>query len=183
MSDFNLGDVPDLSGVTEQEQSPFTEGWYEGTIQGQRSFTDRNGNDRLFESSDTPSVAGDSRNIRLQVEVKRASDGRIMNTSALVNYRPEDLSASTVAQVLAHKEKVAAGEEWGPMFRPFATLQRLGKLQKIAGVRQLGRNGNGGLDLHPIFGKKAYFKLATDDRNPQYMKIADFRETKPKSVL
>ena len=183
MSDFNLGDIPDLSGVTEQEQAPFEKGWYAGTILGQRSFTDRNGNDRLFESTDTPSVAGDSRNIRLQVEVKRASDGRVMNISALVNYRPEDLSADTVSAVLAHKEKVAAGEEWGPMFRPFATLQRLGKLQKIAGVRQLGRNGNGGLDLHPLYNKAGYFKLEQDDRNPQYMKIADFRETKPKSVL
>ena len=76
LSDFNLTDIPDLSGVTEQEQAPFEKGWYAGTILGQRSFTDRNGNDRLFESTDTPSVAGDSRNIRLQVEVKRASDGR-----------------------------------------------------------------------------------------------------------
>jgi hypothetical protein len=181
----NLGDIPDLSGVgDEQSSGAFVDGWYEGRIQAKREFTDKNGNDRLFESGDTPSANGESRNIRLQVELTRASDGRTLNTSTLINYQPTDLTAETVAAIAAQKEKnKESGErQWGPLFRSFMSLTRLGKLQKIAGVRQLQRNGDGGLDLTPVYGKTAYFKLGEDDRNPQYKAIVDFRETKPTKV-
>lgn len=179
---LNLGDIPDLSGIEESQPEPIANGWYTGTILAKREFTDKNGNDRVFESSDEVSARGDSRNIRLQVELKRTSDGRTLNTSAMINYQPEDLSKETVQAVA---ERNASGsKEWGELFRPFMTLSRLSKLQKIAGVRQLQRNGNGGLDLKPLFGKQAYFRLKDDDRNPQYKQVAEFREDKPaKSVV
>lgn len=177
---LNIPDIPDLSGIQDPSRSePFNDGWYEGTIVERRELTDRSGNERIFESDDQPSQAGDSRNIRLQTELVRVSDGRKLGTNVLINYRPEDLSAEAVAQVTAQMEAVKGGGEWGPYFRPFMTLNRLGKLQKIAGVRQLQRNGNGGLDLHPLYGKKAYFRLAPDTRNPEFKAIVDFRETKP----
>jgi hypothetical protein len=184
MSNLNLGDIPDLSGIEDVKPEPFDNGWYEGTILAKREFTDSNGNDRVFESSDQPSQKSDSRNIRLQVMLKRQSDGRVLNTSTLVNYQPTDLSQETVQAIAAHREKVvASGEDWGSLFRPFMTLQRLGKLQKIAGVRQLQRNGDGGLDLKPLFGKTAYFKIAEDSRNPVYKEVKDFRETKPTKAV
>lgn len=181
---FNLGDIPDLSGIDDRaEFQPFENGWYAGTILSKREFTDKNGNDRVFESTDTVSQKGDSRNIRLQLELKRQSDGRVLNVSTLINYSPEDLSQETVQKVAEHKEKVnSSGEEWGPLFRSFMTLTRLGKLQKIAGVRQLQRNGDGGLDLKPLYGKSAYFRIKDDSRNPQYKEVVDFRETKPVKV-
>ena len=180
---FNLPDIPDLSGVAEDTKpEPFADGWYGGTILEKREFTDQNGNERVFESVDD--VAQKSgRNIRLQIALKRASDGRTLNTSALINYQPEDLSAETVKAVMTQKDKVKEGEQWGTMFRPFMTLQRLGKLQRIAGVKALSRNGNGGLDLHPLYNKRAYFKIAPDNRNPQYKQIVDFREDAPKNLL
>ena len=175
-----IPDIPDLSGIQDPtSREPFGDGWYEGTIIAKRELTDRAGNERIFESDDTPSQAGDSRNIRLQTELVRQSDGRKLGTNVLINYRPEDLSAETVAQVTAHMELVKGGAEWGAYFRPFMTLSRLSKLQKIAGVRQLQRNGNGGLDLQPLYGKKGYFRLAPDDRNPEFKAIKEFRETKP----
>ncbi|HVI40680.1 MAG TPA: hypothetical protein VM577_08470 [Anaerovoracaceae bacterium] len=176
---FQLPDIPDLSGISEPTSQPFENGWYEGTILEKREFIDNNGNERVFESSDTPSAKGDSRNIRLQVTLKRQSDGRTLNTSALINYVPEDLTQAKVQAVAAQREKVKEGGEWGDLFRTFMTLTRLATLQKIAGVRQLQKNGNGGLDLHPIFGKTAYFKLKDDDRNPQYKAVDRFQETKP----
>lgn len=172
----NLGDIPDLSGMGEDTSVAFADGWYQGTILEKREFTDQNGSDRVFESQDIPSANGDSRNIRLQVEIKRQSDNRTLNTSVLVNYRPEDLSPETIQAITAHKE---TGEKWGSLFRPFMVLNRLGKLQKIAGVTQLQRNGDGGLNIQPLYGKTAYFKLEPDDRNPQYKAVADFRTTKP----
>lgn len=179
----NLGDIPDLSGIEDSrpEFQPFENGWYAGTILEKREFTDKNGNDRVFESSDSVSQRGDSRNIRLQVELTRASDGKKLNVSTLINYNPNDLSQATLQAVAAHKEKVnTEGAEWGDLFRSFMTLTRLAKLQKIAGVRQLQRSTDGGLELTALFGKSAYFRIADDKRNPQYKEIADFQDYRPK---
>ena len=182
--DLNLGDIPDLSGVQDSEPTPFENGWYEGRILAKREFTDSNGNERVFESSDEPAQKS-GRNIRLQIALKRHSDGRTLNTSYLVNYQPEDLTAATVSAIMAHKDRIKAGEEtgWGTLFRPFMTLQRLGKLQKVAGVRQFQRNGNGGLDLKPVYGKTVYVKLTDDDRNPKYKMVKDITADTPKQVL
>jgi hypothetical protein len=181
-SEFNLGDIPDLSGINDSGPEPFADGWYKGTILEKREFTDRNGNDRVFESSDTPAQRS-GRNIRLQVVLTR-KDGRSLNIGALVNYNPADLTPETVAAVAAKvAENKGNGETMGDLFRPFMTLTRLGKLQKIAGVRQLQRTQDGGLDLAPLYGKSAYFRVKPDDRNPQYKQISDFRETEPKNVL
>ena len=179
----NLGDIPDLGGFNDDRQDfqPFENGWYAGQILEKREFTDKNGNDRVFESGDSVSQKGDSRNIRLQVELTRASDGRKLNISTLVNYSPDDLSQETLELVTAHKDKVnTEAAEWGVLFRPFMTLTRLAKLQKIAGVRQLQRNGNGGLNLEPLYGKPAYFRIKDDTRNPQYKEVVDFQDYRPK---
>lgn len=185
-TEFQLADIPDLSGVGQDDTAqtePFQDGWYQATILEQRSFTDRNGNDRVFTTRDEVSAKGDSRNIRLETVVKRQSDNRTLNTSVLINYRPEDLSQATIQQVVARKQQVNEGTaEWGELFRPFMTLNRLSKLQQIAGVRQFQRNGNGGLDLHSLFGKSAYVRLKDDDRNPQYKMIADISSEAPKKA-
>lgn len=182
MTDFNLGDIPDLSGIEDVRPDPLADGWYQGTILAKREFTDNNGNDRVFESSDTPANRS-GRNIRLQIELKRRSDGKVFNISSLTNYSPEHLSAETIQAVIKRRaENKESGEQWGDLFRPFMTLQRLGKLQKIAGVRQLQRTIDGGLDLTPLFGKTAFFRLKPDSRNSQYKEVADFQDNEPKKV-
>lgn len=182
MSDFNLGDIPDLSAIEDQRPQPLEDGWYQGTFLEKREFTDNNGNDRVFESSDTPAQRS-GRNIRLQVELTRRSDGRKFYVSNLINYRAEDLTPATIAAIAKRKEENQKdGVEWGDLFRPFMVLTRLGKLQKIAGVRQLQRTSDGGLDLTPVYGKTAYFKIRPDNRNSQYKEIADFQENEPKRV-
>ena len=185
---LNLPDVPDLTGIGDEttQLEPFIDGWYKAVIQEKRVFTDKNGNDRVFESGDNPSAAGDSRNIKLQIQVTRQSDGRQLNVSHLVNYRPDDLTPEAVKAVKVQQELVKEGTaEWGSTFRTFATLQRLGTLQRVAGVRQLQKNGNGGLDLTPVYSKECYVQLKDDDRNPQYKMIKQIRpiENKPKFVL
>lgn len=179
----NLGDIPDLSGIMDDAgPAPFENGWYEGAILARREFTDSNGNDRVFESSDAP-AARSGRNIRLQVAIKRQSDGRVLNTSTLINYQPEDLTAETIQAVAQRREESKdSGNQMGDLFRPFMTLTRLAKLQKIAGVRQFQRNGDGGLDLTPLYGKTAWFRLQDDSRNPQYKEVGDFRHDPPKKA-
>jgi hypothetical protein len=182
MTDFNLGDIPDLSAIEDTRPDPLADGWYQGRILEKREFTDNNGNDRVFESGDAPAQRS-GRNIRLQVELKRRADGKTFNVSTLINYKPEDLTAATVAQIAQRKsENKSNGVEWGDLFRPFMTLTRLSKLQKIAGVRQLQRTNDGGLDLTPLFGKTAYFRIKPDNRNPQYKEVADFQDYEPKKV-
>ena len=179
---INLGDIPDLSSIIGDSDgpAPFEDGWYKGTILEQRSFTDSNGNDRVFQSGDTVANSGQSRNIRLQVEIKR-QDGRTLNTSTLVNYNPDDLSQTTLQAVAKRREETKDnGGQMGDLFRPFMTITRLAKLQKIGGVRQLQRNGDGSLDLTPLYGKEAFFRLQPDSRNPQYKEVADFRHDTPK---
>lgn len=181
-TEFNLGDIPDLSGIEDVRSEPLVDGWYQGTIVAKREFTDSNGNDRVFESSDTPAQKA-GRNIRLQVELKRKADGKTFNISTLVHYRPEDLTTATVQAIAKRREENKKdGVEWGDLFRPFMTLTRLGTLQKIAGVRQLQRTSEGGLDLTPLFGKVGYFKLAPDSRNPQYKEVKNFQENAPVKV-
>lgn len=181
-SEINLGDIPDLSGIEDVRPDPLADGWYQGTILAKREFTDSNGNDRVFDSSDTPAQKS-GRNIRLQVELKRRSDNKTFNLSTLINYNPTDLTPETVSAVAARKAaNKESGAEWGDLFRPFMTLTRLGKLQKIAGVRQLQRSADGGLDLSALYGKTAYFRVKPDSRNDKYKEVADFQETEPKRV-
>jgi len=183
---LQIADIPDLSGIADPTRGtfePFAAGWYAGEILETRTRTDKAGNEATYVSEDAPSQNGSSRNIKLQVAVSRKADKATNHYWLRINYRPEDLAAETVQQITAQMEAVKAGQEWGSLFRPFMVLSRLSKLQKIASVRQLQRNGNGGLDLHPLFGKKGYFRLAPQKDKPEYLEIADFRETAPKTVL
>ena len=181
---LQLTDIPDLSTFEGDRTTsePFLDGWYGGTILEKRAFTDSNGNDRVFESSDTPSQNGASRNIKLQIELKRQSDGRALNISALTNYQPEDLTQAVVQAVNADTARAKEGEK-RTMFREFMVLDRLSKLQRIAGVRQLQRNGNGGLELTPLFGKKAFFRIGPDKRSDgKYKAIIEYSEKGPKQA-
>ena len=172
---LQLSDIPDLSGIQDTQTSePFLDGWYRGTILARREFTDKSGSERVFESGDEPAMSGNGRNIRLQTEIVR-QDGRTLNTSVLVNYQTSDLSQETVQAGAARTGN--RDTQWGDLFRPFMVLRRLGALQRIAGVRQLQRNGNGGLDLTPLFGKTAYFKMGPDRKSPElYKEVKDFSD-------
>jgi hypothetical protein len=189
MSDvMNLGDIPDLSGIGsdfgDAGGTKFENGWYQGVILGTRTFTDKNGNERVFESQDVASAKGDSRNLRLQVELKR-KDGRTLNVSTMVNYSQTDLTQETVQAIAAKlAEAKASGEkvQWGTLFRSYMALSRLSALQKIAGVRQFQRSGDGALDITPLFGKAGFFRLKDDDRNPQYKDIDKFQDSEPRKV-
>lgn len=187
-NELNLGDIPELPSFNDfggdTDSKPFEDGWYEGTIVESRTTLGRDGNERVFASGDEPSLNSDSRNVKLQVIVKRKSDGRELNARYNVNYRNEDLTPETVNAVIAHQTKVTSeGAKWDSLFRPFLVLKRLRDLQEVAGVRSFQRNGNGGLDLHGLYGKKVYTKLVPDDRNPQYKAIKEVRATAPKRAV
>ena len=184
-AEFTLADVPDLSGVFEDYTGPepWADGTYEARIERERRITDRNGNDRVFESGDSPSANGNGRNIRLQLTVTRKSDGRTLGSQFSVFYRPSDITQETVQAIIAHKESTPEGEktQWGELFGPFMTLQRLAKLQKIAGVRSFARTEEGGLDISGLYGKKVYARLGPDKRSEgKYKEVLDVSNEPPK---
>ncbi len=156
---LNLGDIPDLSDVPDDRPEPWADGWYKATIHETRSFTDKNGNERVFESNDTPSQKT-GRNIRLQCEVTRQT-GKPMFQSLLVNYRPDDFT---------RKDELTAGTA---DMRLRLTLTRIARLQQVAGVRQLQRSGDGGINLTPLFNKTLYVKLGQQE-GTDYKEIKDF---------
>lgn len=183
---MNLGDIPDLSTMVGLEREPivWTDGWYKAQIVEKREFTDKNGNDRTFASADLPSAKGDSRNITLQTIIAR-KDGQTLNSKIGVNYRGDDLTQDTIHAIAAQAEanKKAGGKPtWGTLFRSYMALNQLGTLQKVAGVRQFQRGGDGGLDITPLFGKTVYVRVGPDDRNPQYKAIVRFQQAEPKKV-
>ena len=182
LGQYNLTDLPDFSTVVDDEKpAGFSDGWYAGTVLGKWEFTDQNGNDRVFDSIDDVSQRGDSRNIRLQVELKRQSDGRTLHTHVLVNYVPEDLTQETVQAITAQSAKVKDGAEWGSsLFRAYMSIKRLGTLQRVAGVRQLQRSADGALDISPLFGKTIYCKLGPDPKNDKYKTVMNFSDQGPK---
>lgn len=184
VSEINLSDIPDLTSLLDYSDrpEPLQDGWYQGTILEKREFTDNNGNERVFESSDAPANKS-GRNIRLQVELTRKSDGRKFNISTIVNYQPSDLTAATVSAIAARKaETKETGENLGDLFRPYMSLTRIAKLQQIAGVRQFKPSAEGGLDISPLFGKVAFFRVRPDNRNPQYKEIADYQTEAPRKA-
>ena len=181
-----LPDVPDLSGITPDERIPWEDGWYQATALQSRAFTSSDGMTTTFISGDEPSQKGDSRNISVQVQVRR-KNGDVLNGRVLVNYKAEFLTSETVAAILQHKEAMKAAKgtgqkppEWGPLFRAFSATSDIGTLQRIAGVRQFVRNGAGGLDITPVFGKTLYVRLGPDDRKPQYKAVVEFSDVAPK---
>lgn len=179
MLTMEIPTLPDLSSlVNETSEAPaWQNGWYACEFLAERSFTDRNGNDRVFVSGDDPAMSGNGRNIRLQLKVTSTS-GKEMYLNSLTNYRPEDLTSDNITAVIADNA-LAREDQDTSLTRSRLTLQRLGKLQSIAGIAAFHGAENGGLELKPIFGKKAFVRLKDDDRNPQYKAVADFRTTKP----
>lgn len=178
---MNLGDVPDLTGLTEDRPEPWQDGWYTGTILANRSFTNKAGMDVTFNTEDVPSRNGDSRNINLQVQLTRKSDGRTMNTRTNVNYRLDDFTKETIAAVLERKQAIKdkKAEDWGPLFRSFMSLLRIGSLQRIAGVRQFERRQDGSLDISPLVGKSCYIRIS-DDEEGKYKEVKEISDAAPK---
>ena len=161
----------DLDGIDGGgEGSDWQDGWYEGFFLATRSFTSKDGTARHFLSGDIPSKDGASRNIRLEVEVTRKTDGRTMNLTMLLNYRYEDLDTSTIQAVKEGKAET----------RTKLSLQRLAQLQTIAACGPLMPDGQGGIELGALYGKTAYFRLGQDSRKPTYKEIKACQLEAPK---
>ena len=180
---LSLTPVPNFDNVPDQPRSePWVDGWYAGTFVEERSFTSQSGNEVTFASEDTVSQKGDSRNISLQAILTR-KNGDHFNGRVRINYRP-DVDFTTerlarVAEINTDKTITPTGDE----VRSRISLGQLKRLQRVAGTT-LSRNGNGGLELTPVFTKTAFFRIADGDPNPStgkvYKEIVEFSHEAPK---
>lgn len=173
----SLPEIPDLSGMTEDRPEPWADGWYGAIVQASQQF-EKDGMVTTYNTEDVLSRAGDSRNIFVRFQITR-KDGRRMQTKYLINYRPSDFSAETIAAIQAKKAEVKAGGEWGSMFRAFSALTGIGTLQRIASVRQFQRTADGGLDLSPLV-SKPFFARLRDDKDGRFKEVAAISDTAPK---
>lgn len=178
----NLPDVPSFgaSVAKRKEVEPWVDGWYEGQFLASRTVEKNDGSEITFQSEDTVSQKGDSRNIAIQTTLTRKSDGREFTGSTRINYRPAvDFTPERLAAISAANE---AGERLkGDMVRSQIAINQLQELEQVAGG-PFSRTESGGLNITPVFTKRAYFRLA-DETNKQtgktYKGIVEFRATPP----
>ena len=173
----NFADIPD-----EPRAEPWVDGWYAGTFQNQRTFTNKDGNEITFESGDEVSQKGDSRNVVLQTKLTR-KDGRDFNGAVRINYRPDvDFTRERIARI-AELNATKDAEPTKDETRSRIALGQLKRLQTIAGTT-FTRNGNNGLDLTPVFNKGGFFRIADGKPNPTtqkvYKEIVEFSSEPPK---
>ena len=184
----NLPDVtiPDFSTFTRPETAPWVEGWYKATILPFYEFTNNEGNTTRFETTDEPALKT-GRNIRIVAAVTRQLDGLTRNIrSKNLNYRPTDFTAARIAEIETAKQRNEGRQRWDDKdaHRTFISFGALGELQNVAGTK-FQQNGNGGLDLSPLFNKTGYVRLSFGDANEQgrkYLEIARFATELPKTV-
>jgi hypothetical protein len=174
----NFADVPD-----EPRSEPWVDGWYAGTFLAARTFTTRDGNEVTHASEDTVSKNGDSRNITLQAQLTRRASKGEFNGRVRLNYRPAvDFTTERIARI-AELNSGSKDDATSDEVRSRIALGQLKRLQKIAGAT-FARNGNGGLDLTPVFGKGGFFRIKDGDPNPTtgkvYKEIVEFAAEPPK---
>ena len=159
----NLPEIPSLADMDAGGRGgAWPNGWYRGTILP--SYTGQSG--RTFETDDTESQKGDSRNLRVIVAVAN-TEGEIRTIFHRVNYRDNDLTAERIAAIRTARQTYAkeyANKRWPDTDaqRTSLALASLGQLEKVMG-RTFTRNGNG-LDTTPLHNQTADVYLGTDEK-------------------
>ena len=189
MTDNETATLPDVpttgfGAFFEETREPLADGWYQGTIESQYTMEKEDGSTVVYETQDSPSNDGSSRNIALRVKVTPKSTNRPWNTRTQINYRPLDLTGPRKESVLKARESGDKANK--DITRSSIALGQLARLEKIAGG-SLIQNGNGGFDLSGLVGKTVYVRRGdeTDNRTtpPKVFKaIVEFSHTAPKKA-
>jgi hypothetical protein len=152
--------MPSLSDVADEPgEGAWPLGWYRATILP--GFTSRTG--RAFQTEDTLSKAGDSRNLTITLNIKRDGrdqTGRNMFTSR--NYRIEDLTAANV-------ERIKSGDADQ---RLRISLGKLGQIEKAVG-QAFKRHPDGYLIAGSLVGRQVDVRLGMDKAD-KYNEVTAF---------
>ena len=157
----NLPDVPSLADMDSGGGSAWPKGWYSGTILA--DYTGQSGN--TFETNDTDSKKGDSRNIRAIIRVVNPNEDEPRTLFHNINYRDTDLTAERIEEVKTARKTYAGTQGRWPdpdVQRSSLALASLGQVEKAMG-RTFSRNGNG-LDVTPLHNLPVDVYLGTDEK-------------------
>jgi hypothetical protein len=130
------GFVPDLSELAEEpSQGAWPTGWYAATIV--EGYATRKGTQ--FVTEDFLSGKGDSRNLRICVQIRNAK-GETRNMNQLYNYRFDDLSLERISAIQeARQEFKGVQGKWpggaSDLQRSSLALAKLGAIQKAVGFK------------------------------------------------
>lgn len=180
MSDENRIDIggmvpeemPDLSDFAEEGGGgAWPKGWYNATIL--EGYT--TGKGTQFESADTLSKAGTSRNLLICFEVDGGKLGKRMQFARL-NYKPEYFSADMMSAVKEAREQFKGVKGAWPergLQGASLTLARFGGLQKALNVGPLPRHPQGHFLVSKLVGSKVDLYLGMDE-DDKYNEIKNF---------
>lgn len=163
-------EVPSLSDFADEPSGAWPNGWYSAEII--EGYT--TGKGKVFETEDTVSKRGDSRNLRLCFKVsKKGGDERNMQES--FNYRVTDFTSERLAFIkeMRAEYKGVKGKWMGAedAQRSSLAIAKLGALEKSIGLR-LKRASDGSLVPSVFVGQKLDVRLGTDENG--YNEIKEF---------
>ena len=157
--------MPSLSEVAQEAGGAWPKGWYPAEIIG-----GYNAGGYQFDTADTLSKGGDSRNLRIALrlsspaahadaEGNSVSAGATRNTFFSANYQTDFLTAANVARV-----KSNAGSKDDKAFtRLRIALGQLGQIEKSVGF-QFQKHPQGHLLAEPLVGQKVDVRLGIGEK-------------------
>lgn len=157
-------EMPSLASIaTEPGDGAWPAAWYAATILP--GFASKGG--KQFQTEDTVSKAGDSRNLVLTLAVTNAA-GKTRNMFTSRNYRTQDLNAETVARV-----KAGTADK-----RTQISLGKLGQIETAIGFAFKKHPEGGYILVAPLVGQRVDIRLgmekAKDGTLTGFNEVTDF---------
>lgn len=156
-------ELPSLSDFATEPGGAWPKGWYNGKIVEGYTTT---GKAHVFTTEDTPSRAGDSRNLIICVVLNGGKLGT-RNTFVQVNYRPIDFTVDRMGAVRAAREQFKGTQgAWvgnTDLQRSSLALAQLGQLENALGFR-IKLHPNGHILAAALVGQEMDFRLGEDDK-------------------
>ena len=160
VTDGLTGESVSLADFAEEPGGAWSPGWYKAEIIEGYS-TAKSG--KQFNSEDTVSKNGDSRNLRLCFRLKNAKgDERTMQES--LNYRPQDFTSERLSFIKEMRVEFKNARRWPDTDaqRSSLAIAKIGQLQNAVGFKQL-KIVNGGVAATTFVGQALDVRLAMDD--------------------
>ncbi len=151
-------DVPDITGFADEPGGAW-KGWFKAEIVA--GYT--TGKGKVFQTEDTVSRDGNSRNLRLCLSITNGNQTRTNFTS--FNYRVGDFDKDRLCAIEQARKAFAAVNKWpdSSLQRSSLAIAKLGQMFKATGVKPKRRED--GVLIPDVFvGAKADVYLAINDK-------------------
>lgn len=172
-------ELPSLTDIAQEPSSgAWPDGWYKATII--EGYSTNRG--AQFETSDTLSKAGNSRNLLLCMTVQNGAETR--NMFGRLNYKLEDFDPQRLVKVKQLREQAKKekwGNKWPDELKAFQatnlSMGRLGQIEAAVGFR-FKRTQAGFINVKPLVGQQVDVHLRLNQETSfseitEYAKLGD----------